>query len=52
MIRTVLIDLSGTLHVENQAIPGAINALNKLLTSMHIRAENAIYQFVDYSPQI
>jgi ribonucleotide monophosphatase NagD (HAD superfamily) len=29
MIRAVLIDLSGTLHIENQAIPGAVEALKK-----------------------
>ncbi|XP_050304037.1 haloacid dehalogenase-like hydrolase domain-containing protein 2 [Anthonomus grandis grandis] len=31
MIKEVLIDLSGTLHIENQAIPGAIEALKRLL---------------------
>ncbi|KAK9891387.1 hypothetical protein WA026_014628 [Henosepilachna vigintioctopunctata] len=30
MLRAVLIDLSGTLHVEDQAIPGALKALEKL----------------------
>ncbi|KYQ52528.1 Haloacid dehalogenase-like hydrolase domain-containing protein 2 [Trachymyrmex zeteki] len=29
-ITTVLIDLSGTLHIENTAIPGAVQALNRL----------------------
>lgn len=29
MIRTVLIDLNGTLHIEYQAIPGAIEALER-----------------------
>lgn len=29
MIRAVLIDLSGTLHIENQAIPGCIDALKR-----------------------
>ncbi|XP_076687130.1 haloacid dehalogenase-like hydrolase domain-containing protein 2 isoform X2 [Andrena cerasifolii] len=29
-IRMVLIDLSGTLHVDNTAIPGAVEALNRL----------------------
>ncbi|XP_018365671.1 PREDICTED: haloacid dehalogenase-like hydrolase domain-containing protein 2 isoform X1 [Trachymyrmex cornetzi] len=29
-ITTVLIDLSGTLHIDNTAIPGAIQALNRL----------------------
>ncbi|XP_045464402.1 haloacid dehalogenase-like hydrolase domain-containing protein 2 [Harmonia axyridis] len=33
MLRAVLIDLSGTLHIENQAIPGAIDALHKLLAT-------------------
>nr|CAI5835733.1 unnamed protein product [Callosobruchus analis] len=33
MLRGVLIDLSGTLHIENQAIPGCIEALNRLLSS-------------------
>ncbi|XP_044746423.1 haloacid dehalogenase-like hydrolase domain-containing protein 2 isoform X2 [Coccinella septempunctata] len=33
MIRAILIDLSGTLHIENQVIPGAIDALNKLLVT-------------------
>lgn len=32
MIRAVLIDLSGTLHIDNQAIPGCIEALKKLNT--------------------
>ncbi|XP_060533002.1 haloacid dehalogenase-like hydrolase domain-containing protein 2 [Cylas formicarius] len=31
MIRAVLIDLSGTLHIENHAIPGCVEALQKLL---------------------
>ena len=26
-VRTVLVDLSGTLHVENEEIPGSIEAL-------------------------
>jgi len=30
MIRQVLIDLSGTLHIENEVIPGAIEALARL----------------------
>jgi len=29
IIKSVLIDLSGTLHVEDTAIPGAREALNK-----------------------
>lgn len=29
MIKIVLIDLSGTLHVENEAIPGAAEALKR-----------------------
>lgn len=29
MLKAVLIDLSGTLHIENHVIPGAIEALNK-----------------------
>lgn len=32
-IKAVLIDLSGTLHIENEAIPGAVEALNRLRTS-------------------
>lgn len=32
-IRTALIDLSGTVHVEDQAIPGAIQAIHKLRNS-------------------
>ena len=28
-IKAVLIDLSGTIHVENEAIVGAVAALNK-----------------------
>lgn len=28
MIRAVLIDLSGTLHIENEIIPGVVEALN------------------------
>lgn len=27
----VLIDLSGTLHIDNSAIPGAVEALNRWL---------------------
>ncbi|XP_066151418.1 haloacid dehalogenase-like hydrolase domain-containing protein 2 [Euwallacea fornicatus] len=30
MIKEVLVDLSGTLHIDNQAIPGAIQALKRL----------------------
>ena len=30
-IRTVLIDLSGTLHIENEIIPGSLEALNKYI---------------------
>jgi HAD superfamily hydrolase (TIGR01458 family) len=29
-LKCVLIDLSGTLHIENEIIPGSIEALNKL----------------------
>ncbi|XP_034945128.1 haloacid dehalogenase-like hydrolase domain-containing protein 2 [Chelonus insularis] len=32
-IKAVLIDLSGTIHIENNIIPGAIEALKKLRTS-------------------
>lgn len=28
-LKAVLIDLSGTLHVDNEAIPGAVEALKK-----------------------
>jgi Predicted sugar phosphatases of the HAD superfamily len=28
-LKTILIDLSGTLHVENTAIPGAVDALKR-----------------------
>lgn len=28
-ITTVLIDLSGTLHIDNTIIPGAVQALNR-----------------------
>jgi ribonucleotide monophosphatase NagD (HAD superfamily) len=28
-IKAVLIDLSGTLHVENTAIPGAVDAMKR-----------------------
>jgi len=28
-IKAILIDLSGTLHVENTAIPGAVDALKR-----------------------
>ncbi|CAG9763167.1 unnamed protein product [Ceutorhynchus assimilis] len=31
MIKAVLIDLSGTLHIENHAIPGAVEALKRLM---------------------
>ncbi|CAH1113301.1 unnamed protein product [Psylliodes chrysocephalus] len=38
MIRAVLIDLSGTLHIENQAIPGCIDALKRLVQkNLYIR---------------
>lgn len=40
MIRAVLIDLSGTLHIENQVVTGAVEALNKL------RKANVIIKFV------
>ncbi|GJQ76409.1 hypothetical protein Trydic_g2125 [Trypoxylus dichotomus] len=40
MIRAVLIDLSGTLHIENQVIAGAVDALNNL------RKTNVIIKFV------
>lgn len=33
VIKAVLIDLSGTLHVENAAIPGATEALKRLYQS-------------------
>lgn len=29
MVKAVLIDLSGTLHIENTAVPGAVKALEK-----------------------
>jgi ribonucleotide monophosphatase NagD (HAD superfamily) len=29
-IRALLVDLSGTLHVENEAIPGAVDAVGKI----------------------
>lgn len=29
MIKAVLIDLSGTLHIENDVVPGAVAALQK-----------------------
>ncbi|KAL1517629.1 hypothetical protein ABEB36_001368 [Hypothenemus hampei] len=32
MIKEVLIDLSGTLHIDNQVIPGAIEALQRLIS--------------------
>ncbi len=32
-IKVVLIDLSGTLHIENQLVPGSIEALRKLRNS-------------------
>jgi len=31
--KAFLIDLSGTLHIENLALPGAIDAVNKIKTS-------------------
>lgn len=34
MIRAVLIDLSGTLHIENQAIPGCVDALKRYLFNL------------------
>ncbi|XP_025829645.1 haloacid dehalogenase-like hydrolase domain-containing protein 2 isoform X2 [Agrilus planipennis] len=40
MIRAVLIDLSGTLHIDDTAIPGAVNALNRL------RKTNVLIKFV------
>lgn len=33
MVKAVLIDLSGTLHIEDKAIPGAVEALKKLRTT-------------------
>lgn len=32
-IKAVLIDLNGTLHIENSAVPGAVDALNRLRES-------------------
>jgi hypothetical protein len=29
LFKAILIDLSGTLHIENELIPGSIEALNK-----------------------
>lgn len=34
MIKAVLVDLSGTLHIENQAIPGCIDALKKYVKNL------------------
>ncbi|XP_014680038.1 PREDICTED: haloacid dehalogenase-like hydrolase domain-containing protein 2 isoform X2 [Priapulus caudatus] len=34
---TVLIDLSGTLHIEDYAIPGAVNALNRLRRKVNVK---------------
>ncbi|XP_017880172.1 haloacid dehalogenase-like hydrolase domain-containing protein 2 [Ceratina calcarata] len=39
-VRMVLIDLSGTLHIDNTAIPGAVDALNRL------RDGNVPFKFV------
>ncbi|XP_075213391.1 haloacid dehalogenase-like hydrolase domain-containing protein 2 [Lycorma delicatula] len=39
-LKAVLIDLSGTLHVENEIIPGAVEALKKLRTT------NVVVRFV------
>ncbi|XP_012285089.1 haloacid dehalogenase-like hydrolase domain-containing protein 2 [Orussus abietinus] len=37
-IKTVLIDLSGTLHIDNTVIPGAVEALNRLRRAdLHIK---------------
>lgn len=33
-IKAVLIDLSGTLHVENSAIPGAIDSLKRCMNDL------------------
>lgn len=41
MIRAVLIDLSGTLHIENQVIPGAVEALKKFVPNLQ-NAEKAV----------
>lgn len=32
-IRGVLIDLSGTIHIDNKAIPGAVEAIQRLKAS-------------------
>ena len=32
-LKAILIDLSGTLHIEDHAIPGAVEALKKLISS-------------------
>lgn len=32
-IRAVLIDLSGTIHIDNKVIPGAIEAIQRLRKS-------------------
>lgn len=45
MIRAVLIDLSGTLHIENQAIPGCVEALNRCVRfSIYYILERKIFK--------
>ncbi|KAJ8306543.1 hypothetical protein KUTeg_017088 [Tegillarca granosa] len=39
-IKTVLVDLSGTIHIEDEEIPGSINAVKKLQNSGLNQLEN------------
>lgn len=34
-IKTICIDLSGTLHVDDQQTPGAVDALNRSVQNKH-----------------
>ena len=44
-IKSVLIDLSGTLHIDNFAIPGSIHALKRLSNHLiKIILKNLLFQ--------
>ena len=46
-LRAVLIDLSGTIHIEDTEIPGSIKALERYCETIHVQIffdmSNALY---------
>ena len=49
-IKAVLIDLSGTLHIDNTVIPGAVEALNRY-AFIYMRAVTRTYMYIYISNQ-